>query len=142
MTGNESTLGKSPGRRLHVALWIAQVALAAVFGIGGVMKITMPIAELARKLVWPGALPPQLIRFIGTVELAAAFGLVLPAATRIRPGLTPLAGAGLVAVMVLAMFFHLSRGELLALPINLVLGGLAAFVAWGRSRRLPIAPRA
>lgn len=67
--------------------------------------------------------------------------MILPAATRIRPGLTPLAGAGLAAIMLLAVVFHAVRGEMAALPINLTLGGMAAFVAWGRSRKARIARR-
>jgi hypothetical protein len=38
------------------------------------------------------------------------------------------------------MGFHVSRGEMPALSFNLVLGGLAAFVAWGPFRKVPIAP--
>ena len=127
---------------MRIALWIVQVLLALAFGFAGVMKSTAPIAELAEKMVWPGALPEPLVRFIGASELLAAIGLILPSATRIKPGLTPLAAAGLVVVMTLAVLFHISRGELHALPINGVLGGLAAFVAWGRWKRAPIAPRA
>ena len=55
--------------------------------------------------------------------------------------LTPLAGVGLAMVLLLATMFHISRGELGALPIPLVLGRLAAFVAWGRAAKAPIAPR-
>jgi putative oxidoreductase len=44
-------------------------------------------------------------------------------------------------VMLLAAVFHIGRGEWFALPVNFVLGGLAAFVAWGRLRRAPIFPR-
>jgi hypothetical protein len=44
-------------------------------------------------------------------------------------------------VMLFATIFHISHGELGALPIPLVLGGLAAFVAWGRAAKAPIAPR-
>jgi putative oxidoreductase len=44
-------------------------------------------------------------------------------------------------VLVLAAIFHISRGELGALPLPVVLGGLAAFVAWGRAVKAPIAPR-
>jgi len=72
---------------------------------------------------------------------AGALGLILPAVTRIRPKLTAAAGLGLVTVMVLAAAFHLSRGEAQVLPLNLTLGALAAFVAWGRSRKAPILPR-
>jgi hypothetical protein len=52
-----------------------------------------------------------------------------------------LAALGLAAIMVLAMATHLSRGEVAMLPVNLLLGGLAAFVAWGRAKKAPIRPR-
>lgn len=81
------------------------------------------------------------MRFIGIAELAAAVGLILPALTRILPKLTPLAGLGLAVIMVLAAGFLVQRGEMSALPINFLLGALAAFVAWGRWRKVPIAPR-
>jgi len=106
------------------------------------MKSSAPIDQLAARMVWPGALPEPLVRFIGVSELAGALGLLLPSLTRIKPKLTPLAAAGLTVVMVLAVFFHISRGELNALPITLGLGALCAFVAWGRYKAAPIAPRA
>jgi hypothetical protein len=59
----------------------------------------------------------------------------------VRPGLTPLAALGLVVVMTLAAGFHVLRGEFSAPPINLASAALAGFVAWGRGRRAPIAPR-
>lgn len=127
---------------LHIGLWIVQGLLAVAFGMAGVLKTIMPISELAAQMGWPGDLPAALVRFIGLSELAAAVGLILPAALRIRPILTPLAALGLVVVMVLAAGFHLVRGEVEALPINLAFGALAAFVAWGRYKKAPIAPRA
>jgi hypothetical protein len=75
------------------------------------------------------------------VELAGALGLFLPAATRILPRLTPLAAVGLATMMALAVPFHLVRSETVAIVFNLVLGSLAAFVAWGRGRRAPISAR-
>ena len=131
---------ESSSRGLHIALWVVQVLLAVAFGMAGVMKTTTPIAVLAEKMAWVSS-AGGLVRFIGASELAAAVGLILPSATRIRPGLTPLAAAGLVLIMILAMPVHIARGEFSALPINLALGGLAAFVAWGRTRRAPILPR-
>ena len=127
---------------INVTLWIVQLLLAAAFGMAGVMKSTQSIPALTAAMGWPGDLPPALVRFIGASELAGALGLVLPSATRIRPLLTPLAAMGLVIVMLLAAVFHISRGEWFALPINVVLGGLSAFVAWGRLRKAPIFPHA
>jgi hypothetical protein len=42
--------------------------------------------------------------------------------------------------MFLAALFHIVRGEYSFLPINLVLGGVAAFIAYGRFAVRPIAP--
>ena len=132
---------QSAPKAWNITLWVAQVLLALAFGMAGFMKTTLPIAELTEKMVWPGALPPALVRFIGVSEFAAALGMILPAATRIKPVLTPLAGIGLVVVMGLASIFHVMRGELGAVPMNLAFGAVAAFVAWGRFRKAPIAPR-
>src|SRR5262245_48807483 len=81
----------SGSRGLHIGLWVAQVALGAMFVMAGSWKATTPIAELAPKLPWVAGTGAALVRFIGLSELAGGLGLVLPAATRIRPGLTPLA---------------------------------------------------
>ena len=130
------------GRGLHVGLWVAQGLLAAAFGVAGATHASQPIAEISKFAPWTGALPEGLVRFIGMVELAGALGLVLPALTRIRPALTAWAAAGLAAVMTLASVVHLVRGEPQVLPVNFVLGALAAFIAWGRFRRAAIQPRA
>jgi hypothetical protein len=82
------------------------------------------------------------IRFIGLCELAGAIGIILPAATRILPFLTPLAALGFVTIQVLAIGFHAIRGETaMSWPINALLLGLSLFVLWGRTRKLPIQPR-
>ena len=86
--------------------------------------------------------PVWLVRVVGTSEFLGAVGLILPAATRIRPGLTPLAGLGLVAIMVLAIGYHAMHSEWGMIPVNLVLGGMAAFVAYGRLEVHPIEPKA
>jgi hypothetical protein len=65
---------------------------------------------------------------------------MLPAMTGVKPKLTPFAGFGLTLVMILAAVFHIVRGEYNFLPVNLVLGGVAAFIAYGRLFVRPIAP--
>jgi hypothetical protein len=124
----------------HVCLWIAQILLAGMFLMVGFMKTVTPIAELSR-MVPMAADMPVLIRFIGISELAGGLGLLLPAALRIWPHLTALAAAALAVVMVLAMIFHIARGESSAIGTNIVLGILAAFIAWGRLQKAPIAGR-
>lgn len=131
----------TPPKPLRAGLWAAQIVLALAFAAAGSWKATAPIADLTAKLPWVAGSPEALVRFIGASELAGALGLILPAATRIKPWLTPLAAAALALVMVLALGLHASRGEWAGIPPNVVLGGLAAFVAWGRARKAPITPR-
>lgn len=124
-----------------MGLWVLQLLLALAFGFGGATKLVMPVADLAAQAAWTGEVPPFLVRFIGFAELMGALGLLLPAALRIRPVLTPLAASGLALIMVLAMGFHIMRGEMTAIPVNFTFGALATFVAWGRFVKVPIPSR-
>jgi hypothetical protein len=115
------------------ALWIVQGVLAALFLFAGGMKLITPVEVLAVMSPFPG----EFIRFIGVCEVLGAVGLILPYALRILPGLTALAAAGLVVIMVGATVSTLAiGGGLLALP-TLLLGLLAALVAYGRRSALP-----
>lgn len=125
-----------------IGLWVAQVLLALVFGAAGVMKLLQPVEALGAMMAWVNSSPEMLVRFIGLVELAGALGMILPALTRILPFLTPLAALGFAIIQVLAIGVHASLGETAAsLPMNLVLLALSLFVAWGRTRKAPIAAR-
>lgn len=129
-----------PSRTLNVSLWIAQILLAGVFSMTGFMKLATPIAVLAQKMAWvTGA--PWLVRLIGICEIAGVIGLILPAAFRIMPKLTAFAATGLLAIMVLAVPFHLYRGENAIASVPVLLGLMAAFVAWGRFSAAPIQAR-
>ena len=141
LSTSPTTSHPRPRKGLHIALWSAQVVLAAVFAMAGLLKTTTPIPELAKQMSFVPIVGAGVTRFIGVAELTGAIGLLLPALTRIRPILTPLAASGLLLVMVLAVGFHLRHAEPQYLPITAVLGGLAAFIAWGRLRWAPIAPR-
>ena len=126
----------------NIGLWVAQAVLAAVYIMAGFMKLTQPIdALVASDMTYAGDYPELLTRFIGTMEVAGAIGIILPAATRIAPFLTPLAALGFSAIQVLAIGLHSMRGEFQVLPVNFVLLALSLFVLWGRLRKAPIAPR-
>ena len=73
-------------------------------------------------------------------ETLGGIGLILPALLRIKPVLTPLAAAGLTIIMVGATVIS-AKGGLKAALFPLVAGLLAAFVAYGRWRLWPIAPK-
>jgi uncharacterized membrane protein YphA (DoxX/SURF4 family) len=129
-------------RSLSIGLWIAQGLLAFAFTGSGLMKLTTPHEALAAQMRWAADAPAFLPMLIGAAEVAGALGLVLPSVTRIQPRLTPIAAGCLVLVMVLAALTHLAYGEMFMLVPNAVLGGLAAFVAWGRLGPAAISPRA
>jgi hypothetical protein len=136
-----SSTEAQPSKGLHIALWVVQVLLALAFGMAGSGKALQPMDALAAKMPWTTVVGEPLVRFIGVSELLGALGLILPSATRIKPKVTALAALGLMTIMVLASAFHASRGEFVVIPANLLLGGLAAFVAWGRFKKAPIAAR-
>ena len=125
-------------RGLRIGLWSAQIVLAIVFALAGWMKVSTPAAALVKMMP---SIPVAFIRFIGIAELAGAIGIILPALTRIAPVLTPLAASGFVVVMGSAAILHLVRGQWSEVVVVIVLGVLAYFVAWGRFKRAPIAPR-
>lgn len=130
-----------PSKPMNIALWSAQGLLAALFLMSGGMKTFTPIQDLAASLPWVLEYPESFTRFIGISELLGAVGLLAPSLLRIRPMLTPYAAIGLVAVMMLALGFHAMRGEYEVIGVNMVLGALAAFVAWGRTVKAPIQPK-
>lgn len=131
-----------PRGALHVSLWIVQVLLAGLFGIAGLFKATTPIPDLVAAGMGFAADLPRVARVAGISEVLGAVGLILPSALRIQPRLTAAAAAGLMVVMILAAVLHILRGELEAVPPTVLIGGLAAFVAWGRSAKAPIPPKA
>ena len=117
---------------MNIALWIVQGLLAALFLMAGITKSTQPREKLAKQMPWVEDFSTPVLRLIGVSELAAALGLVLPAATGIATVLTPLAASGLVVIMLAAMVVHARRKEPQGIVFNVVLLIAAAFVAWGR----------
>jgi putative oxidoreductase len=112
---------------LQIALWSAQTILTIVFAWAGLAKLALPISDLIVRM----GLKAATIHFISVAELLAAIGLD-PLVTKLRPSITALAGSGLALVMALAAAYHLGRGEPSMIPLNVMLGALAIFVAWGR----------
>ena len=127
-------------RKINVILWTAQVLLALLFVFAGAMKLVAS----PEMLKGPGIQFPVLfLRFIGVCELAGGLGLVLPGLLRIRTGLTPLAAAGLVVIMIGATATTLVGGMGAGALVPFVVGLLAAGIGYGRTRRVPLrtAPR-
>ena len=128
-----STMTLPTKPRVYLWLWIAQGLLAVVFLFTGGSKLATPINVLAQQSHLSG----WFMKFIGVCEVLGALGLILPGVTHIRTGLTPLAAALLVIIMIGAT---VSTAILLpaVLPLPIVVLLLTAFVAYGRWRLAPL----
>jgi DoxX-like family len=115
-------------KRTNYTLWTIQGLLALLFLFSGGTKLVLPIEQLTGPIPLPG----WFVRFIGVAEVLGALGLILPGLLRIRPGLTPLAAAGLTIIMIGATAITLAGGQVATAVIPLVVGILSAFVAYGR----------
>jgi len=119
---------------MSIALWIAQVLLAGMYGMAGNMKMFQP--DSVRKnaqMTWAHDKQDEYIRFVGISELLGAVGLILPILTGILAWLTPVAAIGLSLIQLLAIFsVHLPKKEYNVIPVNIVLLALSVFVAYGR----------
>jgi uncharacterized membrane protein len=119
----------SVSKKISVALWILQGLLALFFAAGsGAPKLLLP----ADVLPMPIPLPSALILFIGTCEVLGGLGLILPGLMGVRPGLAPLAAAGLVLLTVCAAIYNLLARQLESAVFALGAGVLAGVVAYGR----------
>ncbi len=120
------------------ALWIIQTLLGLLFLFSGSMKFVMSVAEMTRDTPWMAG---WFLHFIGVMEILGGLGLILPSALRIRPGLTPLAAAGLVIIMIGATVITLGTMGIGPAMLPLIVGILCVFVAYGRWRLAPLSPR-
>ena len=117
---------------MTIVLWIAQILLAAMFGMAGIMK-TFQAEKAKERMSWAKNRPDSFIRFVGISELLGALGLILPLVTGILPWLTVLAAVGLILIQLLAIFTeHLPKREYTIIPVNIVLIAISVFIVIGR----------
>lgn len=117
---------------MNIALWMVAGLLALAFLLVGVMKAFRPLESLKQRVPWTQDVPAPFVRLIGSAEVLAAIGLILPAVTGIASWLTVAAAGGLMILMLSAAIFHGSRKEWSTIGGNAVLLLLAAFVVLGR----------
>ena len=121
---------------MNRALWIVQGLLAALFVFAAAAKFVTPAEAMVRQM--PVPLSVMFVKFIGVCELLGAAGLILPGLLGIRPGLTPLAAAGLVIIMIGAITITVMGGQAGQALFPAMVGLLAGFIAYGRWKLVPI----
>lgn len=119
---------------MNILLWVLQVALALFSFMGGQYKL-FHFDELA-KMPQTAALARGGWGALGIFEMACAILLIVPAALKWTPVLTPLAAAAL-ALEALALAVLFGRHSLAPTATNplvyvVVMALVAAFVAYGR----------
>ncbi len=118
---------------MNIALWSIAGLLAVASLASGAMKLARPKEKLAALgMGWVEDSSAGTVKAIGTLEVLAAVGLILPAALDIAPVLVPLAAVGLVLLMAGAIITHLRRHEARVIASPIALLALAVLVAWGR----------
>jgi uncharacterized membrane protein YphA (DoxX/SURF4 family) len=119
-------------------VWIGSVVLAVAFLFTGLGKLASSADQLHDSA---HGIPVLLLRVAGATEVLGAIGLLVPAATRIMPVLTPLAAAALAAQMAAATATNLVIRQVGSAAITLILAALALTLAWARTAVRPVRPR-
>jgi hypothetical protein len=114
-----------------IAVWIASGLLALANLGAGFFKLSRSKEALASSQPWTVGFSTPVIKLIGTAEVLAAIGLIVPPLTGIVPILAPLAAVGVVILQLGAIVTHLRIGERMIVP-NVVILLLALFVALAR----------
>jgi uncharacterized membrane protein YphA (DoxX/SURF4 family) len=117
---------------MNILLWVLQIALALLYVAGGAYKMTS-FDQLANQMT---ALPRGGWRALGVLEIVGGVLLIVPAATKWMPVLTPIA-AVVLALETLALAALYAWYSLKLTPTNpliwaAVMALLVAFVAYGR----------
>ncbi len=124
---------------MNVLLWVLQAVLALLYLSGGAYKV-FSFDELATQML---ALSRTGWSALGVFEMAGAVLLIVPAATKWMPVLTPIAAAALAleTLILAALYARYSLELAVTNPMvwAAVMGLLAAFVAYGRFVLRPLA---
>jgi uncharacterized membrane protein len=123
---------------MKIAVWVVSGLLAVAFLFIGLSKLLPSTADLEAAAQ---GVPVILFRIAGTAEVLGAIGLILPAATRVLPILTPIAASGLVVTMIGAVTTNIIIGEYALAGMPALLGVGAAFLAWARFGPQAVEPR-
>jgi hypothetical protein len=133
-----SSEGSKRSAAISASLWLTQALLCLLFVGTGLWKLLTPIPKLAAMIPWAGQVPQGFLQATAIIDLCGGLGILLPALTRIKPSLTPLAALSCAALQLCAIVFHVSRGEIANTPFNFLLVGLSLFVFWGRRFKVAI----
>jgi len=122
---------------MNILLWVLQILAALLYGASGVMKVFL-FNKVSEGVPSFGALPREVWKALGILELVCAVGLVVPAALHWYPALTVAAAAVLALESLVFVWVHAKYREMTTIIMSGVLGLLMAFLVYGRMVLKPI----
>ena len=116
---------------MNILLWVLQVLTALLYGGSGVMKSLM-FDKVSEGVPSFGALPREVWKALGILEIICAIGLIVPDAFHWQPELTVVAATVLIIESLVFIWVHAKYRETTTIILSAVLGLLMAFIAYGR----------
>ena len=116
---------------MNIALWVAQILLALIYGSAAFRKL-FRLEKVRADQEWARRSSDGYIRFVAASQLLGVAGMLFPIPTGIFPWLTPLAAIGFCIIQILGAQWHIRLKEYKILPMNLFLFILSLFVVIGR----------
>lgn len=117
---------------MNTTLWTIQALVAVTLTASGVIILTLPKEQLAKKLSWINKYSDNMRYFICISKILGAIGLVLPMYLNFLPILTPIAACSIALFMIFAMRYHFITKEYKDVPATIVFFVLALFIAYNR----------
>ncbi|WP_026198001.1 DoxX family protein [Sciscionella marina] len=112
---------------MNIAYWIVAGLLALFYLYAGGAKLLRSREQLQPMMAWVDRTPMPVVRFLGTLEVLGAIGLILPPLTGIAAWLSLAAAGGLGVLQIGAITVHLRRADRqIALNIALFLAAIGA----------------
>ncbi|WP_084077442.1 DoxX family protein [Demequina sp. NBRC 110057] len=119
---------------MDAALWVAVIALAAVFipsGFVHAVRGKKRAVELGQE--WANDFTDQQVRLIGAAEIVGSLAVLVFPMIGFIPWIVPVAALGLLVIGFGAAFVHIRRGDALAnITVPALLGVIALIVFVGR----------
>lgn len=131
---------KELSKTLNISLWSTQIILALGFFSGTYLKVFTSIESLSEIFPWAGEIPPAMVRITGIVDFIGGLGLILPLFPKVGNRSAGYAGIGIIALMICASIFHISRGESSDIAPNIIFMIISIFIVWGRLKKKRTVP--
>ena len=96
------------------------------------MKLFLTVEKLSAMWPWTAEVTKLLVKSTGILDLLAGIAIIVPTLFRVSSKIVPLTAIGIIVLMFSASIFHICRGEVSQIGINIFIAVLAIFVFWGR----------